>query len=141
MVIRVCGIKRYRSKGRIYYYHRATGIRLKAPPGTVEFVTELARLSELPQKVARKKLGTSGALITDYKVSPEYVGLGDRTRGDYRKIFDWLAPIDGVPLAQLATPASLEIQDKAYQEHKRRFANYVVEVLRSVFSWVSRAGI
>jgi integrase len=38
-------------------------------------------------------------------------------------------------LARLDTPAVLKIRDKAYETRKRRFANFVLEVLRLVFSW------
>jgi hypothetical protein len=43
---RVCvkGIKRYRSKGRWYVYHRKTGERVEAEFGTAVFFNELATL-------------------------------------------------------------------------------------------------
>jgi hypothetical protein len=45
MIVRVRGVKKYRSKGREYYYHRATGTRLLEPPGTLEFLIEIERLN------------------------------------------------------------------------------------------------
>jgi hypothetical protein len=41
MIVRVKGIKRVRSKGRIYYYDRQTGRRVTAPYGTPAFFEEI----------------------------------------------------------------------------------------------------
>ena len=43
-IIRVRGIKRVKSHGRWYYYHRKTGQRIKATPGTPAFLAEVERL-------------------------------------------------------------------------------------------------
>jgi integrase len=136
MIVRVKGIKKARAKGKIYYYDRVSGQRIKAPPNTPEFIEEV-RLKRLPQKNVRNATapGTLGALITDYRESSEFTSLAPRTRGDYHKIFDWFAPIDGVPLAQIDTPAVLKIREKAFRAKKRRFANRVHEVIRLIFGW------
>ena len=72
-VVRVKGVKRYRSKGRWYYYHRATGTRLNAEFGTGEFFAELAALE---RKVKREKAapGTLGMLLASYRFSPIFRG-------------------------------------------------------------------
>jgi hypothetical protein len=69
MIVRVRGVKKVRSKGKIYYYHRATGTRLLAPPGTVEFLIEIGRLNtsagidEKTEFVKRRYAGRTSALI------------------------------------------------------------------------------
>jgi hypothetical protein len=51
-VIRVKGVKRYRSKGRWYAYHRATGTRLKSESWTGEFLLK-------PRSNARSREGVA----------------------------------------------------------------------------------
>jgi hypothetical protein len=78
-VVRVKGLKRYRSKGRWHYYHRLTGARLKAEFGTGEFFAELAALE---RRVKREKAlpGTLGMLLASYRASPAFVDLAASTR-------------------------------------------------------------
>ncbi|MGH6877490.1 MAG: tyrosine-type recombinase/integrase [Rhizomicrobium sp.] len=78
------------------------------------------------------------ALITAYRdpeKSPEWAGLKPRTQKDYQRVFDWLQPIGEMPLVTFDTPFVYALRDKAFKKHKRRFANYVVQVLRLLFSW------
>jgi hypothetical protein len=48
MIVRIRGVKKARAKGRIYYYHRRTGIRLPDDTRSGEFVAAVARLNEAP---------------------------------------------------------------------------------------------
>lgn len=134
MVIRVKGVKRVVAKGRVYYYHRKTGERIKAEFGTVAFLQEVERLDGM-RPPADEKPGTLGALIAAYKASPEFTDLAERTRKDYNRVFDYLAPWRDLPLARLTPPLVFGLRDKAYRKHKRRFANYVIAVLRLTLAW------
>lgn len=138
MVIRVHGIKRVRAKGRLYYYHRRTGKRvpteLFAPGREHDLLVCIDRLNG-KAKVAPQD-GTLGALVAAYKGSPDFTQLAPRTRKDYNKVFDSLADIDGMPLdSELDEEFVLGVRDKAFKAHKRRFANYTVQVLSLLFSW------
>jgi integrase len=137
MIVRVRGVKRVRAKGRTYYYHRKTGKRLTAAPGTHAFVLEIAELDRLqrPAPERDKEPGSLGALITKYRSSPEYKQLADRTRADYEKVFDWLAPLDRLPLIQLDGPAIIELRDRTFRQKKRRFANHMLQALGTVLNW------
>lgn len=136
MIVRVPGVKRVRAKGRLYHYHRASGVRLKAEPGSPAFFLEIERLNRSPPMIAsRPAAGTIGALMASYRGAPEFMRLADRTRADYQKVFDWLAPIDKLPLLQIDGAVVLDIRDRAFAQRKRRFANYVVQVLGIIFGW------
>ena len=74
MFIRLKGVKRVRSKGRIYFYHRATGARINARPGTEEFLIEIKQLNDRT-KVQGPLAGSLGALIETYRRSPEFAAL------------------------------------------------------------------
>lgn len=143
--MRLRGIKRVRAKGRIYYYHRATGSRIMAPPNSAAFIAEVRRLDDQnlapvrPQtkfsRQAKYAVGSWGALVAAYRASPEFSRLAPRTKSDYGKILDYLAALDDMPVIQLTSATCLKIRDKAFSQHKRRFANYVIHMLSVVLGW------
>src|SRR5216684_8294860 len=123
-IIRIKGVKVVRSKGRTYYYHRRTMTRLPDEVGTTEFMDALRNLDIGEEVKARP--GTLGALITAYRSSPEFTGLADRTRSDYQKVFDYLKPLDPMPVGEIESGFLYALRDKANAKRKRRFANYLV---------------
>jgi integrase len=131
--IKVRGVKVYRSRGKVYAYHRKTGKRIRAPFGTAAFLTEVERLNGA--QPADPRPGTLGSLIAAYRRSPEFLELAPRTRSDYQKMFDYLKPLDGDPLIQITSAYVIDVRDAAFQAHKRRFANYVLAVLRLLLKW------
>jgi integrase len=137
--IKVRGLKVYRSRGKLFAYHRKTGQRIRSPFGTAAFLSEIERLDKLLPPEPQP--GTFGALIHAYRRSPEFLELATRTRRDYQKVFDYLKPLDGDPVLTLTPTQVIEIRDAAFQAHKRRFANYVVQVLRLIFKWGMPRGI
>ena len=137
MLMRIKGVKRVRPKkgrGKEYFYHRATNKRIAAPFGTAAFAAEVAALDALAKKQSPRD-GTLKALIVAYKGSPEYMGLMERTKADYEKVFDYLAPIGEMPLISLDMAGVYRLREQAMRRKKRRFANYVIQVLRRVLGW------
>ena len=141
MLLRLKNIHRVRSKGQVYLYHRMSRVRLDVDPdgrprSQAEIVAawqaEEARLSGRGQA---SKVGTLGVLIAAYRGSPEYQRLAERTRKDYARVMDSLAPIDTIPLLALDSARVLQIRDAEFHNHKRRHANYVVQVLRLMCAW------
>jgi integrase len=144
MLTKIPGIKQTTVNGRVYYYHRATGKRIAVAPQSPAFVIEVARLNaeaglgEVKYKVRRRQQhgsGTWGALAVAYVDSPEYARLAERTKQDYDRILAYLASLNEMPLIQLNSAACLKIRDKAFQQKKRRFANYVIHMLSVVLGW------
>lgn len=139
--VRIKGIKVYRSKGKLYAYHRATGTRLQSPVGTTEFFAELASIETRTSK-PKEKPGTWGALIVSYKQSPRFqIELKPRTRNDYNRVFDWLAPLADMPLSEITREFVRGLRDKAHTQKKRRFANYVLSVVSLVLSYGMEHGL
>lgn len=132
MIVRVKGIKRYRVGGKWYIYHRATKTRVEAEPGTPEFFAEIDRLNGV---IREPKSGTLGGLIKAYRASPEFLEIADRTRKDYQAVFDWLQRIDMTPIVEIDSSLVIALRDKAYLKRKRRFANYVVQVMSLLYTW------
>lgn len=140
MIVRVKGIKKVRSKGRIYFYHRKSGKRLCAEYGTLAFAEEVRKLDEA--KPALKELsGTFGAAVEQYKHSPEFARLAGRTRTDYEKILHWLSRMNDVPIGQITTPDIVKVRDAATRERQYRFANYVLTVFSIIFKFARLRGM
>lgn len=139
VVMHLKGIKVATAKGRVYYYHRATGKRIEAQFGTAEFANEVALLDKHSAGSVQRP-ESLGALITLYKSSPEYQRLSPRSRQDYNIILDYLKPLHDMPVAQIDAAFILRIRDKAYDARKRRFANYLVQIMSILFSYAVPRG-
>jgi hypothetical protein len=137
MPMRITGLNRVRSKGRIYLYDRKTGSRLLSDPAdAVAVAAELQKIRQ-PSKRMAVRDGTLGALILAYRESPEFLEqISKRTRADYEKIFDYLRPRYRGPIEKFNQPdLLLSLRDRAFRKHKRRFANYVLQVVRLLLNW------
>jgi integrase len=136
MRIQVRGVKQVTSKGKTYYYHRVTGARITAAAGTAEFLAEIERLNAPPAAAMSRALPDSiGALIDAYRASPEWLNLRARTKVEYGKVLDSLAPIRDMPAATLTTAGVMKLRDVAYQRHGWWFANYTVTIVSALFKW------
>jgi integrase len=134
MIVRMKGVKKVRSKGHLYYYHRKTMTPLPGLPGTPEFMRAFLSLEQKRELAAGP--GTLGALIEKYRRSPEFTGvIGGTTRSVYQEVFDYLKPIAGMPLAKIDSAFLYEVRDKAAAKKKRHFANMTITVLRLLFTW------
>jgi integrase len=131
--VRVKGIKRYREPktGRTYCYHRASKTRIEAEFGTPAFFTELQKVDEA-WKAKKPRGGTLGHLIDAYKGTPEFKRLAPRTKDDYEKVFAYLVKLRPMPVSKLTPSFVVGLRNKAFDKHKRRFANYVVQVISRV---------
>lgn len=137
MIIRVQGVKKATAKGKVYYYHRATGKRLQSEPGTAAFIEEIARLDEVAKSIARNRSpeGSWGWLVEEYRRSPEFADLADLTRRDYQNVLSYLEPLKFVPLFEITAPKLMELRDSTARKRGRRMANYCLQVISLIFSW------
>lgn len=124
---------------RLYWYHRATGRRLKADPATAEGMLEVQRLdgkAQALQTAQEAAQGSLAALWEVYRLSPEWRSLKPRTRSDYQAVRDWLGDAaDRAILNSITSAQVIGLRDWAFKAKGRRFANYVVQVLRMLFGW------
>lgn len=71
---------------RVYYYHRASGVRLPDDPRSLEFAAAYAKLNTIPAKRAEGPgAGTIAKLIQEFKASPDFRQLSDQTRSAYAR--------------------------------------------------------
>lgn len=139
MIVRLKGVKKVKSKGKTYYYHRKTMTRLPGAPGSAQFVSTLTTLNTKQQS---RKWGadTLGSLTKEYRSSPEFAGLAPSTRQTYQAILDELKSLDGMPLALVTSEFLFAWRDKKMAERKRTFANRGLTVIQIMFNWGMRRG-
>lgn len=137
MIVRVRGVKRVRSRGRIYYYHRATGARLP-DPSSPDF---MAKVSAFNARTAAPVAATLGGLIQQYRGSPEWAGLAPNTHKTYGRSLDYLKPLHDMPLMQIDRQFIYGLRDEAMAQHKRGFANQLLQIIQLMWNWGARRGI
>jgi integrase len=132
-VVRVRGLKQYRhpKTGILYTYHRATGKRILAEPGTPEFLAAVAALDAdaKADEQERLKPNTLGGLIKSYKTTDAWSDLAPRTRRDYEKVFAFLAPLYPAPVIAFTAPRLVALRDEWRKQRGRRFVNYCRTVM------------
>jgi integrase len=120
---------------RLYWYHRATGQRLEHDPQSAQGHLEVAKLDGRAEPVATPQRSLA-ALWDRYRASPEWTSLKPRTRSDYQAVRDWIGEAAKLAIVKdIEVAHVLSLRDKAHAAKGRRFANYVVQVLRMVLEW------
>lgn len=135
MTMRVKGIKRVRAKGRVYLYDRISGKRIEAAPNTQAFLDELKALRAGKEPSDRHGDGTFGALLKAYLASPKFGNLAPSTKAQYLHVIEFLKAGSGAPVKTITRGDVRRTRDAAFRKHKRRFANYTVQVLRLILAW------
>lgn len=135
---------------RVYYYHRASGIRLPDDPQSPEFAAAYAKLNAAPTvQPSRAAPGTFAALIEAYKASPDFLQLAEETRKSYARHLDTLAEGNtdkggkfkgwgALPVKAVERKHVLTLRDTFAE--KPRTANYMVQVLRLLLSFAVDRG-
>ncbi|CAO3426526.1 tyrosine-type recombinase/integrase [Azospirillum argentinense] len=135
---------------RVYYYHRASGVRLPDDPRSPEFAQAYAKLNAVPAaRPDEPGAGTFAALITKYKASPDFLQLADETRKAYTRHLATIADGDrgrggdfsgwGLLAVQgLQRENVLELRD-AFAKTPRT-ANYIIQVLRLLLNFAVDRG-
>lgn len=83
------GIHRVKVRGKAYHYAWRGGPRLLSQPGTADYVAELAAAHASRKTGDRRKVS---GLCAEYRASPDWTGLSDKTRKDWSR---WLDRIQG----------------------------------------------
>lgn len=146
------GIKRVVRRGPdgeivgVYYYAWRGGPRLNGSPGSREFKASYAAAER-----ARKHRATDtlAGLALNYQASPEFAGLADSTKRQWRqrlfRIVADSAPLDigGLPLAAL-NDTRVKADLLAWRDqwkHTPRGADFLMQVLSRVLSWGQQRGL
>lgn len=135
VTMRIKGVKRVRAKGRIYHYDRISGKRIEAEPHTQAFLDEVKTLRAGKEPDDRHGDGTWGALVKAYLTSPKFTDLAPSTKADYLRVIEFLKVGNREPVKAITRGDVRRTRDAAFKKHKRRFANYVVQVFRLILAW------
>ena len=130
---------------KTYWYHRATGRRLRGEPGSPEFISDFAAV----EQSLRKRLahgGTFNGLIREYTLSEEFQnGLAPSTQTEYRRMLTKAENIFGdMPTSALedwrVRKDFLDWREKVARHSGFREADYRLSVISSMLTWAVERG-
>mgnify|MGYP003139009744 FL=1 len=127
-----------------YYYHRATGRRLRGMPGTGEFLLDYADAEKL---LTNRRAGTINGLIRDFLLSPEFAKRAQSTQKEYRRMLTKVESEFGtMPLVALEDKRVrgdfMAWRDEVMRKSGAREADNRLTILSTLLSWaVNRAKI
>ena len=141
MKMKLKGVHKVKTKGRYYYYYRATRQKLEGEFGTAEFL-ESYRAAEqgVKQPVkSRHPADSLGALIWNYQKAPEYTQLAKKTPQGYDRIMNRLeADYGKLPVKGLERRHVLMLRDK--MADKPATANSYIRVVQLLLSFALDRG-
>ena len=134
--VNIKGVHGVKAKGRRYYYHRKTGIRLQSRYGTKAFLDEVYAINQSLEQAEKGYLpGTWGALVDKFLKSNDFANLAPRTQSDYRDRILKPLSIDTVAILDMTPPTILQLRDAIYDRHGAKQANYTLAVMSRIFKW------
>lgn len=126
-----------------YWYHRATGQRLRDEPGSPQFLSDLAKAEA---SLSSRYDGTLSGLIRDYTNSTEFENLlASSTRLEYRRMLTTVeTDLGNLPVVALDDPRVrkdlLDWRDKIARSSGKREADHRLSSLSSLLSWAVDRG-
>lgn len=131
-------LRRVVSKGRVYWYHRKTGERL--PDDETARIRRVLEINEgLTTPSRRVSIGSVAAIANQYRASPEFARLAERTRKDYIARLNTITDLWGEhPVTSIRREHVIAFQDRF--SDKPPTADRYVTVLRNVLAFAVRRG-
>jgi hypothetical protein len=131
-------VKKKRRDGSIavYHYDRSTGTRLPEPtdPGF------RAALAAAKAPIGRHAPGTLGALLTEYRRSPEWTGKKHITHQTQRVYLEPLEKLAHLKVSDVRRQHILTLRDSIAASRGRGAANGFAQVAGMLFSWARDRG-
>ena len=133
MIVRLRHVKRVRAKGRLYWYHQLTRERL--PDDREDRAARVLEINLTLKGTARRiALGSLADVAAQYRKSPDFTRLVDRSRHEYMIYLGILSETWGSqPIASIERKHILALRDK-YAETPGK-ANKIITVLRIVLAF------
>src|ERR1700738_3124428 len=132
--------------GKLRRYVRRPGARrvpLPGIPGSPEFMQAYqdAIAGAAPLSRSRHKIGTLGALATDFYKSADFANLSSSSQRSYRAVLDPVVQRDGHRLARDLQPDKARKVIQEIGEQHPGMANLTRAVLRRLFSYAIDLGL
>ncbi len=129
---------------RTYWYHRATGKRLRGAPGSREFMQDIA---EAEKTTVNQLAGTFNGLVRSYTLSVEFTEtLAASTQGEYRRMLT-AAEVEfgNMPVAALDDPRVrkdfLDWREKVARKSGQREADNRLSAVSAMLTWAVNRGL
>jgi integrase len=138
-----CTYKIVRGERRAYWYHRATGHRLRGNPGSPEFIRDLAAAEALG---LARHAGTFNGLVRDYTLSIEFTEkLATSTQIEYRRMLTAAESEFGdMPLVALEDTRVrkdlLDWREKVARSSGEREADNRLSAVSAMLTWAVEHG-
>ena len=136
-------VKSYASRGKCFDYYRRPGFSVRLPddsasPSFAEAWADAEprwKALQAPPAVGRDSLarGSVGALMADYKASPEHLGLAPKSQADYARLLDELAPIARFPARDIRRSHLVRLRAGVAKRRGDRSADMFVAVCAALF--------
>lgn len=131
-------LRRVVARGKEYWYFDRANSRVKLPhPDDPDFLSAYDAARRGPKPVESRKSWRN--LVASYRASPAWQGLAPRTRKDYERVLQWI--LDTMPdhdPTKMKQPHVIAARDANL--HRRRFGNYIVQVLKILFARANEIG-
>lgn len=125
-------LRRVKSKGRVYWYHRKTGERL--PDDETARLTRLLEINATLAPAKRIPAESVAALVALYRASPAFMRLAERTRHFYVGRLDFLVERWGpLPVGGITRRHVIDLRDRFAETPA--LADRTVAVLRLVLAF------
>src|SRR5262245_21803902 len=128
---------------RTYWYHRATGLRLRGEPGSPGFIADLAAA----EKLIRDRLaGTFNNLVRLFTLSTEFdTALAQSTKIEYRRMLTKAeAEFGDMPIAALDDPLVrrdfMDWREKVARASGEREADNRLSAISAMLTWAIERG-
>lgn len=128
--------------GTEYHYFRHRGVyqRLPGSPGGADYMRRYAELlAILDVRPKRAAPGSVSEAVDGYRASTEFAALAPKTRRDYERMLDYLAPIGDEPLAGVKRHHVRLIWD--HLKDRPRTARLFAQVASRLFTWGMDRGL
>ena len=141
--MRLKGIKAYfePKAGKVYCYHRKSGIRLTAPPGTLEFLDEYKAAESTVKPKPSGRPGSLALIIAAYRASHEFLDLRSDTRKEYERSLSILSGLGTLVMSEIKSPDVVRIRDNLRKSRNRTAANKSLATLSILFSFAVEHGL
>lgn len=129
VAVRIKGLNKVKSKGKTYFYHRKTGRRIDAAPGTAAFFAEIAAAEDSIRGKAKATPGTLGMIVDAYRASKFFTDKKEATRLSYERALAVLEPLRDMPLSKITSGFAAELRDRLAETRGRWIVNYTLKML------------
>jgi len=141
MKVSIPFVQAYRSRDKIFYYYRRSGVRVRlhGEPGSPQFMSTYSKIHASFEGTSPatdgNAYGTFGYMLTGYYASPEFRQLADSTKKYYRRYLDPLREIWGKVALEGLTSRVVRAWRNKFPQDKPGTANAALSSLNSLCAW------